>query len=92
MKAALPFLLVAAGCAANTGVVPTGGDSYMVAKQAASGFSGLGTLKADALTEAGQYCKVRGRSMQVLNATETQPPYALGNYPRAEVQFACVAK
>jgi hypothetical protein len=42
------------GCASNSGVVPMGNDTYMVSRQAASGFSGMGTLKADAIKEAYQ--------------------------------------
>lgn len=45
-------LLVLSGCASNSGVVGTGPDTFMVSRQAATGFSGLGTLKADAIREA----------------------------------------
>jgi hypothetical protein len=87
-RSALLTLLVV-GCASNSGVVPMGSDKYMVSRQAATGFSGLGTLKADALREADQYCGARGKSLIVDNTTESQPPYLLGNFPRAEVQFHC---
>ena len=53
MIVALCLLVV--GCAANSGVVATGADSYMVSRQAATGFSGSGTLKADAIAQANQY-------------------------------------
>jgi len=84
----LPLLL--AGCASNSGVVPAGPDSHLVSRQAASGFSGLGTLKADALREADSYCKTHGKALKVTNTTESQPPYVLGNFPKAEVQFMCL--
>ena len=77
-------------CASNTGVVPMGQDTYMVAKQAATGFPGLGNLKGEILQEANQFCTSKGKVIKVLSATETQPPYILGNYSRAEIQFACV--
>ena len=48
-------LLFISGCASNSGVVPIGPDTFMVSRQAATGFSGLGTLKADAFQEANQY-------------------------------------
>jgi hypothetical protein len=79
-----------ASCAANSGVVPMGNDTYMVSRQAATGFSGSGTLKADALTEANQYCSAQRKTLNVTNTTEAQPPYVLGNFPKAEVQFTCV--
>jgi len=84
------FILMA-GCSAQTGVVPTGQNSYLVAKQAATGFPGLGNLKAEALQEANQYCVGRGSDLFVTRSTETQPPYALGNYPRAEIEFRCAS-
>lgn len=78
------------GCAANTGVVQIGKDAYMVSRQAASGFSGSGTLKAEAFREANKFCINQGKSLQVINTSEAQPPYVFGNFPKAEVQFMCL--
>jgi hypothetical protein len=86
---ALSILLVA-GCASQTGVVPNGQGGYLIAKQAATGFPGLGNLKAEAMGEANQYCQSQGREFLLTNEMETQPPYLLGNYPRAEISFQCV--
>jgi hypothetical protein len=80
------------GCASQSGVVPTGGDGYLISKQAATGFPGLGNLKAEALQEGSQYCTSHGREFLLTRSTETQPPYLLGNYPRAEIEFRCVSK
>lgn len=80
-----------AACASNSGIAPTGPDSFMVSRQAATGFSGAGTLKAEALAEAEQYCAARSRVFQATNVTEAQPPYVLGNFPKAEVYFTCLA-
>lgn len=79
-------------CASNTGIVPTGQGNYMVARQAATGFPGLGTLKADALREADQFCTSQGKALGATSATENQGPFILGKYPRAEVQFTCAPK
>jgi hypothetical protein len=84
----LPMLLV--GCASNSGVVPIGPDTFMVSRQAATGFSGSGTLKAEAFQEANQYCISQKKKLQVVNTSEAQPPYVLGNFPKAEVQFMCL--
>lgn len=78
-----------AGCASNSGVVSTGPDRYMVSRQAASGFSGLGKLKAAALREADAHCRDQGKTMELLKSTESEPPYIFGNYPRVEIEFAC---
>ena len=67
-----------------------GDDTYFVSRQAASAFSGPGTLKADALTEANQYCAERNKSLSVMNIAEATPPYIMGNFPKAEVQFKCL--
>jgi hypothetical protein len=87
---AMVFTLATAGCAANSGVAPTGPDSFMVSRQAATGFSGSGNLKAEALSEAGQYCAARSQALLVTNAKEVGPPYVMGNFPKAEVEFMCL--
>lgn len=78
------------GCATNSGVIPIGRDTYMVTRQAATGFSGSGNLKAEAFQEAGQFCVGQGKSLQVVSTAEAQPPFVFGNYPKAEVQFMCL--
>ena len=80
---------VLTGCAATSSIAPMGGDQFMLSKQAATGFPGLGNLKAEVLTDANAHCVKAGKTMQVVNTSESQPPYIFGNYPRAEVQFAC---
>jgi hypothetical protein len=77
-------------CASHTGVVSIGKDTYMVAKQAATGFPGLGNLKAEIIAEGSSYCTSKGKQFQLVGTQETQPPYILGNYPRSEIQFMCL--
>jgi hypothetical protein len=95
MKTRLLFFAIAAfvvGCASHTGIVPIGKDSYMLAKQQSTGFSGLGNIKAEIITEGRLYCANENKEFQLMSASETQPPYVFGNYPRAEIQFLCIAK
>lgn len=80
-----------AGCASNSGITPIGKDTYMVSRQAATGFSGSGTLKAEAFQEANAHCTKEGKTLEVISTQEAQPPYVFGNYPKAEVQFKCLA-
>lgn len=80
---------VVAGCASNSGVVPMGSDVYFLSRQAATGFSGAASLKGEVLQEANQYCQSQKKSAEVVTLTEAQPPFILGNYPKAEVQFRC---
>ncbi|SOE59125.1 hypothetical protein SAMN05414139_01478 [Burkholderia sp. D7] len=89
MRLTLIGAVMLAGCAANSGVVSMGQGNFMVSRQAATGFSGSGTLKADALREANQYCADRQKELQVISSREAAPPFLLGNFPKAEVEFTC---
>tara|TARA_R110000823_G_scaffold315288_1_gene446476 strand:+ start:2015 stop:2293 length:279 start_codon:yes stop_codon:yes gene_type:complete len=84
-----PFLFLA-GCASNSGVVPMGNDTYMVSRQAASAFSGMGTLKADAMREAYAECQKTGKRVEIVEAIDAKPPYIFGNFPKTEIRFRCV--
>jgi hypothetical protein len=95
MKVEKPILLSAllfflASCASNSGVIQTGKDTYVISKQAATGFNGLGSLKADALKEAYGQCAKTGQSVQVVDDQESKPPFILGNFPRVDITFRCV--
>jgi hypothetical protein len=88
----LPAFCAFAGCASiggvtNAGVVQAGAGTFMVAKQAPNGLEGSGTLKDDAIAEAGQFCTRKGKDIQVLSAMEQPPP--VRNSVRVEVQFRC---
>ena len=85
-----PASMLLSACASNPGVRAIGPDLYMVSRQAATGFSGLGSLKADAFAQASKYCAEQKRELKVVTTNESQPPYVLGNFPRAEVQFMCL--
>jgi hypothetical protein len=87
--AATIVVLALSGCALNSGVTPIGQETFLVSRQAASGFSGKGTLMADALREANQYCSSQQKSLSVVDTNEAQPPFVLGNYPKADVRFIC---
>lgn len=86
----ISFALILSGCASNSGIVVMGNDTYMVSRQAASGFSGMGTLKADAMREAYQQCQLTGKRVDVIEAIDAKPPYIFGNFPKTELRFKCV--
>ena len=67
-----------------------GQGTYMIAKQQATGFPGLGNLKAEIVTEGIAKCASEGRKFELVSTQESQPPYILGNYPRSEIIFKCV--
>lgn len=78
------------GCASHTGVIPMGQGTYMIAKQQATGFPGLGNLKAEIVTEGVAKCSSEGRKFELVSTKESQPPYIFGNFPRSEIIFRCV--
>ncbi len=80
------------GCASNSGVLPIGQDVYMVSRQAATGFSGSGTLKAEAISEAKIFCDSKRKELKIVSTNEAIPPYIFGNFPKAEVQFKCLTE
>lgn len=92
MKKTALACLVLAGCATNSGVVPIGPDSYLVSRQAGTGAGGLGTLKVEAIQEANQFCAKSGKIAQITSSSENSGPFILGNFPKAEVWFTCVAR
>lgn len=69
-----------------------GSNTYMVSRQAATGFSGMGTLKAEAMKEAYDQCQKTAKSVQVLETIDAKPPYIFGNFPKTEIRFKCVAE
>jgi len=95
IKSKLLFLscfITLTGCAANSGIVPMGGNTYMVSRQAATGFTGMGTLKAEAMREAYSECNKSGKMVKILETIDAKPPFILGNYPKTEIRFKCVVE
>lgn len=85
----LAAALLLAGCATNSGVVNISPNTYVVSRQAGTGFNGMGSLRAEALQEAGGACTKQGKTLRIVSEKESAPPYVLGNYPRIDVTFAC---
>jgi len=86
----LSIFILLAGCAQNSGIIPMGGETYMVSRQAATGFSGMGTLKAEAMREAYEQCQKSQKIVKVLETIDAKPPYIFGNFPKTEIRFKCV--
>ncbi len=90
MKKIILLILLLAGCAVNSGVIPMGDDTYMVSRQAATGFHGMGKLKAEAMQEAYAECQKTKKVVKVLETNDAKPPYIFGNFPKTEFTFKCV--
>ncbi len=94
MKRVAAMLLVAvgaAGCVSNPGVVKTGPSTYMVSRQAKTGFAGIAGLRAKAMSDASAFCAAQGKQAQMTNTSQSSGLPILGNFPRADIEFTCVA-
>ena len=84
----ISFLIISS-CAYNSGVVALGNDNFLVTKQAATGFTGMGNLKARAIGEANNFCASKKKVANIISTKDAEPPYILANYPRTEITFSC---
>ena len=80
------FTLV--GCASQTGVVPAGNDSFMVSRQDNGVTAAVGSLKAENMKEAAQYCASKGQKFEVKQSDDIER--ALGKIPQSTLYFRCV--
>ena len=89
MKKTMLFIAVLlGGCASNSGVIPAGIDSYMVSRQDGGIAGALGSLKAENLKDASEFCNKKGQKFTVLNSEDVVR--ALGKIPQSTLYFKCV--
>ena len=81
-------LLIFAGCASQTGVVSTGGDSYMVSRQDNGLTAAVGSLKAENMKDASEFCMKKAQKFSVLNSEDI--PRAFGKIPQSTLYFKCI--
>ena len=86
----LKLLVTLSSCASYSGVISLGNGKFIISKQAATDFSGVGSIRIEALNEASEACQESGRAVEIESQEETKPPFLLGNYPRVEIVFMCV--
>lgn len=84
----LPIVALAAGCAATTGVIPIGGDTYSVMRRDNGPLASLGELKAAAYRDAAAHCGAMGKKPNIIRSNDV--PRSFGQFPETEVQFNCV--
>ena len=88
---AMYVFLFLTGCAAHSGVVQIGPDTFMVSRQADKDYSGLGVLRGEALEEAYLHCIAQNnRFMRVVNITDFLPPDISRGFSKTEVTFMCL--
>ncbi len=89
MKRILILSLFLVSACSSTGVIPVGGDSYMVSKQTATGFQSAVGIKGEILKEANEFCERKGLRMMVvsLRSKDGEPGRS---YATAELVFKAV--
>ena len=85
----LLIVFISVGCAASSGIVPMGKDTYISTKQGWISTQSVGALKAEIYKEANAYCLQRNKKLMPVSSNVT--PGVLGySYPEAELQFMCL--
>ena len=88
MKKALPILLVLAGCATSSGIVPMGSNEYLISRSE-KGFDTTGSqVKADALKEANAFCNEQNMQLEIIKVT-SKDMVPFKSDAQAELEFRC---
>lgn len=92
MKILIPIIvcMLLVGCAYNSRVIQKEQDTFMITRQASTGFEGSSRIRNLALYDARQFCATKGRCMHVVSIGGHHPPYIFGNFPRVELKFMCL--
>jgi hypothetical protein len=75
------------GCAANTGVIAIGNETYSISHRDNGPMASLGALKAAAYKDAASFCAAKNKTVQVIRSNDV--PRSFGQFPETEVQFTC---
>ena len=82
-------ILIVASCASNSGVVPIGKQQFFISKQEATGFTGSGILKAEAIKEGTEFCTSMKKEFELVSQNNSEGLHVLGNFPFVEITFIC---
>ena len=89
MKITLVLLAFAlSACAASTGIILIGTDTYSISHRDNGPMASLGALKAAAYKDAAAFCASKNETIQVQRSNDV--PRSFGQFPETEVQFSCV--
>lgn len=71
---------------------PTPGETqYRIFHQASTGFTPISAVRSSAEQRMTEFCRREGKVPRVVQETSAKPPYILGNWPRVELEFQCLA-
>lgn len=87
----IPILVATllSACASTSGVIPLGGDTYLISRSE-KGFDTTGSrVKADAIKESNKYCATTGKQAKLVKATQNDMiPFK--SDAQAEIEFQCI--
>lgn len=76
-------------CASTSGVVPIGGECFLISRSEKGVNTTGGHVKADAIKEANRYCNSVGKQLKIMKATQADMvPFK--SDAQAEIEFQCV--
>jgi hypothetical protein len=84
-------VLMLFGCAGVTDVVSTGKGTYMIATHGTMGWSSGGAQKAQAYTQANEFCAGEGKVVEVISASDSGNG-GFGKISSAQIDFKCLLK
>ena len=87
--AGLSATLLLTGCA-NSGPVPVGPDTYMIANTGAWSWSSGAALQGDLYREASAFCAASGKQIMTRDSRHNDSAMGFSSFAHAEVQFMCL--
>jgi len=85
------ILLLALYACANTGVVRTGKDTYLIAKKSPQvGFGPPVGIKGEAYSEANDFCAKEGKVVETVKLEQTNSGFARA--AAVSLEFRCIPK
>jgi hypothetical protein len=82
--------LLGACASVKDGVITLNDGTMRIVKEQGLGFAGdPAAMQAEVRRQAQQRCEADGKDLEVLSLSATQPPYILGNFPSARIDFRC---
>lgn len=81
-------VLMIAGCASQSGVMPDGPNAYRVIVSGKSGFVSTGKLKISAYQQATRFCASNGKRAETIADNSVENGFL--RFPTADIRFQCV--
>jgi len=69
-----------------------GVETHRIFHQGSTGFTSVESVRRSAMARVVEFCKLKGDEPYIVEETTSKPPHVLGNWPRIEIVFSCVAR